>query len=163
MNRAQRRQAAHAKPLSLPPRRRTFGPTRPTIEEVRSSFAEIDHVFGLLRDGEIELHGDTPAFRRDTTGEWFQFSAAMHGWCDLWDRLATHHRLSITTTPVRKLVDQLHAGEMVTKGDIDAAWRIINAARAAYREMDVYEVKIFVRTVMIKDQLEAAGQTGETQ
>jgi len=29
--------------------------------------------------------------------------------------------------------------------------------------MDVYEVKIFVRTVMIKDQLEAAGQTGETQ
>jgi hypothetical protein len=163
MNRTQRRQAAHTKPLAPPRRRHTFGPSRPTLNEVRSSFAEIDHVFELLRSGEIEIHGDIPAFRRETTDEWFQLAPAMHGWCDLWSRLATHYHLPINTAPLRHLVDEIHNDRFVSKAEVEAAWGVINIARAAYSQMDVYEVKSFVRTIMIADRLEAAGLKGEPQ
>jgi hypothetical protein len=163
MNRAQRRQVAHSKPIAPPRRRRIFGLTRPTLDEVRVCFAEIDHIFELLRAGEIDLHGDVPAFRAGETGEWFQLAPALHCWSDLWDKLATHYHIPINTTSVRRLVDQLHAGEMVTETEVRQAWATINIARDAYRQMDVYEVKSFVRTIMIKDRLDAAGLTGALQ
>ena len=160
MNRAQRRVEARAKPLPCMPRYLNRQPgkiIKPWPHEVHRVFAPIEWMFDELRRGEITELAGQAAFR-DIDGGWFAAVPALEGWLDTWQRLDHQYRLGIDFAPLQRLASALEHNELMTAGDIEAAYAVIARCREAYREMDVYAVKSVVKTTEIVIALEDAGK-----
>ena len=158
MNRTERRAAARAKPL--PPHYLRCKPGRvikPWPHEVHRVFAPIEWMFDELRRGEITELAGQAAFR-DIDGGWFAAAPALEGWLDTWQRLDRQYRLGIDFAPLQRLAGALEHNELMTAGDIEAAYAVIAQCREAYREMDVHAVKSVVKTTESVIALEEAGK-----
>lgn len=155
MNRTQRRAAKKAKPPAKPAPRRPGKIIRPWPHEVHHVFAPIEWMFDELRQGKITEMAGQAAFR-DIEGNWFTVVPAITGWIDVWQQLNQRYGLNIDLAPLQALADALEHNELMTQGDIEAAYRVIARCRQAYRNMDVYEVKSIVTTIEIAIALAGA-------
>lgn len=131
---------------------------RPTLIEQHRAFYLVDQVFDQLKRGEVDAIQGEPHFMDPIDGRWYQLAAAMDGWCEAWARLIRRYRLDhINLAPVLQLVRMLHNGAPVTPDLVDRARETIDAARKAYRGMDVAVVRQIIRDTRISIELQDQG------
>lgn len=145
---------------------------RPTLPQILEAFRLPEQIFAQLATGEVESIQGVPCFidRTEASGTWYAIAPAMEGWLSLWERLVRRYALAIDLHPIEIVSRRLDTGAPITPEEIDAARRVLDRCRKAYRCMDVYVVGSLVKTEQVAQQFERLGlarmtanpiQTGE--
>lgn len=133
---------AQAIAAALPP-----VPCEPGIIDMYKAFAAIDRLIASLYRGEIDVEGSTPVMA-DWDG-WCELAPAIHGWCDCWERIASHMGQPLQDLAfIRRLVNRLSAGMLIDVSDIDRAKTTINRCRALY-----FACPNWIRKSAVQDEL----------
>lgn len=138
---------------------------RPTLPQQLEAFRLPDQIFAHLATGEIESIKGVPCFidHTESSGTWYAIAPAMEGWLSLWRRLCRRYVLAIDLYPIEIIARRLDTGAPITPEEIDAARRVIDQCRKAYRGMDVYVVGSLVKTEQIAQQFERLGSATTQQ
>lgn len=131
-------------------------PSEPGILDMKTAFAPIDAMIESLYRGEIDFEGSTPVMA-DWDG-WCELAPALHGWCDCWERIASHMGQPLPDLAfIRRLVNRLSAGMLIDVSDIDRAKTTINRCRALYFACPNWIRKAAVQDEMIAIALDELG------
>lgn len=149
MNRQMRREAARAKRMEFKPRRNWANMARPLLHEVNMVFAPIDAFLRQLATGVVACAETGEPVFSDMEGDLYQATPAVRGFVSAFERILNYYGLDIDTGPIVKLCNKLDAGMPITEGAVQHCQAIIDRCRAAYREMDMYQVKSLVNTELI--------------
>lgn len=149
MNRQMRREAARAKRMEFKPRRSWTAINRPLPHEVNMVFAPIDTFLRKLATGFIECADNGAPIFDDVEGHAYEATPAVRGFVSAFNRILDHYSIEIDNTPIVRLCNKLDAGMPITEGAVQHCQAIIDRCRAAYRNMDVYQVKSLVNTELI--------------
>lgn len=155
MNRQQQRQADRLKRKPTKPKRapKVYVRTKPTLADIQSVFNHIDVMFTRIRTGYVDAVNGIPIMS-DGQGDWLEIAPALHGWCELWDLIATRYGLILQTGPLTIMANRLEYGTPLTMELIDRAQAVIDRCRKIYAQLDVYEVRSMVNTQCIKYEFE---------
>lgn len=155
MNRQQKRQADRMKRNPTKPKRapKVYVRTKPTLADMEGVFNKIDVMFTRIRTGYVDTVNGVPIMS-DGQGDLIAIAPALHGWCELWDRIATRYGLILQTGPLTIMANRLEYGTPLTMELIDRSQAVIDRCRKIYAQLDVYEVRSMVNTQCIKYEFE---------
>lgn len=158
MNRELRRAAEKLKkqaPLHAPKAGQQPRKNKPTFVEQMLAYHPIESVLKQLASGEIECTRDgTPIHEDIGDGTAYQVTPAMRGWVSTMERIHAHYNHPVDFTALIRLCNKLDAGMPITQHNLAECIELVATSKAAYKNMDVYEVKSLVNTEMIAFEFE---------
>ena len=111
--------------------------------DMQRDFAQINKFFETVKTGELveikdaelskERGEDVWVFtQKNEEGNYYELLGSMDGWCDFFEALASHYKISYDDKPIRKLISKLRLNQFIDMQIISEAESVVKIQRTLH-------------------------------